>query len=65
MMDPRPKDPTDRGLPNDDANQAGPLEKETPAPDLSERAWGGDQDIDTAGMIPGNKATEDDEPGGM
>jgi hypothetical protein len=25
--------------------------------DHSEREWGGDQDIDTAGMIPGNKAT--------
>ena len=33
--------------------------------DHSEREWGGDQDIDTAGMIPGNKATEDDEPTGQ
>jgi len=34
-------------------------------PDHSERAWGGDQDIDTAGMVPGNKATDDDEPKGF
>lgn len=33
--------------------------------DHSERAWGGDQDIDTAGMIPGNKATDRDEPTGF
>ena len=35
-------------------------------PDHSEREWGGDQDIDTAGMVPGNMATDDDnEPGGF
>ena len=28
------------------------------APDHSERAGGGDQDIDTAGMIPDDKATD-------
>jgi hypothetical protein len=33
--------------------------------DHSEREWGGDQDIDTAGMIPGNKASDDDEPTGL
>ena len=33
--------------------------------DHSEREWGGDQDIDTAGMVPGNKATDDDEPTGL
>jgi len=31
----------------------------------SEREWGDDQDIDTAGMVPGNKATDDDEPTGL
>ena len=34
-------------------------------PDHSERAWGGDQDIDTAGMVPGNKATNNKEPTGF
>ena len=34
-------------------------------PDHSEREWGGDQDIDTAGMVPGNKATDNNEPGGF
>ena len=32
--------------------------------DHSERESGGDQDIDTAGMVPGNKATDDEEPTG-
>ena len=36
-----------------------------PQRDHSEREWGGDQDIDTAGMVPGNKATDDDEPTGF
>ena len=27
----------------------------------SEREWGGDQDIDTAGQVPGEMATDDDE----
>lgn len=31
------------------------------AKDHSERAWGGDQDIDTAGQVPGEMATDDDE----
>jgi hypothetical protein len=31
---------------------------EAAAPDHSERAAGDDQDIDTAGMIPGNRATD-------
>jgi hypothetical protein len=30
--------------------------------DHSEREGGGDQDIDTAGQIPGNKATDSKEP---
>ena len=34
-------------------------------PDHSEREWGGDQDIDTAGMVPGNKATDNKEPTGF
>lgn len=64
-MDPRLKDASDREKATDEANPAVPRDKETAAPDHSEREWGGDQDIDTAGMIPGNKATEDDEPTGM
>jgi hypothetical protein len=61
-MDPREKDQSQSS--NDDTTSAG-RQNRTPAPDHSEREWGGDQDIDTAGMIPGNKATEDDEPTGM
>lgn len=36
-----------------------------PQRDHSEREWGGDQDIDTAGMVPGNKATDGKEPTGF
>jgi hypothetical protein len=31
-------------------------------PDHSEREWGGDQDIDTAGQIPSEMATDPDNP---
>jgi hypothetical protein len=31
-----------------------------PQPDHSEREWGGDQDIDTAGQIPGEMVTDPD-----
>ena len=50
-----------------DAGPAGtkPKDERELANDHSEREWGGDQDIDTAGMIPGNKATDEDEPTGM
>jgi hypothetical protein len=34
-------------------------------PAHSEREWGGDQDIDTAGQVPDNKATDDKEPVGF
>ena len=30
-------------------------------PDHSEREWGGDQDIDTAGQVPGEMATDRDD----
>jgi hypothetical protein len=30
-------------------------------PDHSEREWGGDQDIDTAGQVPGEMATDIDD----
>lgn len=33
-----------------------------PQPDHSEREGGGDQDIDTAGLVPGNMATDNGEP---
>ena len=36
-----------------------------PQRDHSERAAGGDQDIDTAGMVPGNKATKSTDPVGF
>ncbi len=45
-------------------NNEAKLHLENAQPDHSEREWGGDQDIDTAGMIPGNKATDDHEPTG-
>lgn len=34
-----------------------------PQKDHSERSGGGDQDIDTAGLVPGNKATDTDATG--
>ena len=36
-----------------------------PRRDHSEREGGGDQDIDTAGQVPGNKATDDKDPTGL
>ena len=36
-----------------------------PRRDHSEREAGGDQDIDTAGQIPGNKATDDKDATGF
>jgi len=38
--------------------------REAPQPDHSERAGGDDQDIDTAGMVPGDKATDNKTPTG-
>jgi hypothetical protein len=40
-------------------------EQEIANDDHSEAEWGGDQDIDTAGLVPGNKATDEDEPTGL
>ena len=34
-------------------------------PDHSEREWGGDQDIDTAGQVPGEMATDIDDATGF
>jgi hypothetical protein len=59
----RPDDHSDRDMADDDPSTHG-TGTDT-GPDHSERAWGGDQDIDTAGMVPGNKATDDDEPKGF
>jgi hypothetical protein len=42
-----------------------PAHPAEPQKDHSERAGGGDQDIDTAGMVPGNKATKNTEPTGF
>jgi len=36
-----------------------------PRRDHSERIGGGDQDIDTAGMVPGNKATKNTDATGF
>jgi hypothetical protein len=36
-----------------------------PSPDHSEREWGGDQDIDTAGQVPGEMATDIDKAEGF
>jgi hypothetical protein len=36
-----------------------------PRKDHSERSGGGDQDIDTAGMVPGNKATKNTDATGF
>jgi hypothetical protein len=36
-----------------------------PATDHSEREWGGDQDIDTAGQVPGEMATDVDDATGF
>ena len=33
--------------------------------DHSEREWGGDQDIDTAGQVPGEMATDEDDATGF
>ena len=58
-----PQSTPDRDVAHDDPSTHG--SGTDPQPDHSEREWGGDQDIDTAGMIPGNKATDSDEPGGF
>ena len=57
----------EREIVNDRPQSDRPVTGTGPAQsDHSEREWGGDQDIDTAGMIPGNKATDDsDEPTGL
>jgi hypothetical protein len=39
-------------------NNEAKLHQSDAKPDHSEREGGGDQDIDTAGLVPGNKATE-------
>jgi len=51
---PRPQ--SDRDTAHDDPSHRGG--GAGPSPDHSEREMGSDQDIDTAGQIPGNKATE-------
>jgi hypothetical protein len=43
--------PSERDIANDDPRQQS---------DHSEREWGGDQDIDTAGQVPGEMVTEED-----
>jgi hypothetical protein len=58
-----PKDPNERDVANDDPSTHG-TGTDT-GPDHSEREWGGDQDIDTAGQVPGNMATDIDDATGF
>jgi hypothetical protein len=55
---------TERDVAHDDSNAR---ESETNAgrKDHSEREWGGDQDIDTAGQVPGEMATDVDDATGF
>jgi hypothetical protein len=53
----------DRDVADDDPNTRG---RDTGArPDHSEREGGGDQDIDTAGQVPGEMATDRDDATGF
>jgi hypothetical protein len=56
----QPENERENARPDRPGTGTGPVQA-----DHSEREGGGDQDIDTAGMIPSNKATDDDEPTGM
>jgi hypothetical protein len=55
---------SDKGTQGSDPSTHGTATDTGLPADHAERTWGGDQDIDTAGMIPGNKATDDKEPTG-
>ena len=58
-----PRHDKDRDVAKDDPSTRGTdIETES---DHSEREWGGDQDIDTAGQVPGEKATDVDDATGF
>ena len=70
MVDPKrrdeekvPESQNDRDVANDDASTHG--SGTDTGPDHSEREWGGDQDIDTAGQVPGEMATDDEDGTGF
>jgi hypothetical protein len=54
----------DRDVAHDDSSTHG-SGTDTGRPDHSEREWGGDQDIDTAGQVPGEMATDTDDATGF
>ena len=58
-----PEFQNDRDVANDDPSSHG-TGTDT-GPDHSEREWGGDQDIDTAGQVPGEMATDIDDATGF
>ena len=58
-----PQSQNDRDVANDESHK--PPHNREPQPDHSEREWGGDQDIDTAGQVPGEMATDDDDATGF
>jgi hypothetical protein len=53
----------DRDVANDDPSTHG--SGTDTGPDHSEREWGGDQDIDTAGQVPGEMVTDKDDATGF
>jgi hypothetical protein len=53
----------DRDVANDDPSTHGT--GTDPRPDHSERTWGGDQDIDTAGQVPDEMVTDPDDATGF
>ena len=58
-----PASESKRDVANDDSTSQGTSRE--PQPDHSEREWGGDQDIDTAGQVPGEMATDVDDATGF
>jgi hypothetical protein len=58
-----PRSAEDRDVAHDDPSTHG-TGTDT-GPDHSEREWGGDQDIDTAGQVPGEMATDIDDGTGF
>ena len=61
--EPVPHTQPDREVANDDPSTHG-TGTDT-GPDHSEREWGGDQDIDTAGQVPGEMVTDIDDASGF
>jgi hypothetical protein len=54
----------DRDVAHDDPSTHG-TGTDTGRDDHSEREWGGDQDIDTAGQVPGEMVTDEDDATGF